>query len=189
MVYKDDAKSWRVPSYYFKFADDANLMFRLPYRNISYRVIRRARTQHEEQRSEGYDSMARALFNHMAQGTTADVLAQMMLRADPVCRQYDARMLIPIHDELVFECPLQHKHHFLRRMWNVLEESPAPDWIVPIVVEPKLGVRFGEMEKVLVRPVFWKGPRVRRRAYARSICRSNDLPTQQRVRNAMFRLF
>jgi len=189
VVYRDDSKGWRVPSHYFNFADDSNLMFRLPYRNIPYRIIRRARTQYEEQRSEGYDTMARALFNHMAQGTTADVLAQMMLRADPVCRQYDARMLIPIHDELVFECPLQHVHEFMYRMWGVLEEPPASDWIVPIVVEPKLGVRFGQMIKVNIRPIRRVRFRVRRRAYARSICRSKDLPNQQRFRNAMFRLF
>ena len=72
----------------------------------------------------------------------------MMLRARPLCAEYGARLLIQIHDELVFEAPQGRADAFVRALWAVLEEPPAPSFRIPVVVEPKRGPRFGEPAKL-----------------------------------------
>jgi hypothetical protein len=72
----------------------------------------------------------------------------MMLRAEPVCRRFGARLLLQIHDELVFEVPTRKWAPFTRAMRKVLEQSPTGGFRVPVVVEPKAGPRFGELKKL-----------------------------------------
>jgi DNA polymerase I-like protein with 3'-5' exonuclease and polymerase domains len=117
----------------------------LPVRNIPWRLIRRVRTGREEARYEGFDKTWRQLFNHVAQGGTADIVKTMMVRAQPVCAQFDAHLLVQIHDELVFEVPKRRMGEFARAMRRVLITLPTEDFCVPIVVEPSAGTRFGEM--------------------------------------------
>jgi hypothetical protein len=141
-------KAGRISQAPYRFFDDSGLIFRLPVRNVPWRIIRRVRTRREEAVYEGFDRVARQLFNHIAQGGTADVAKTMMLRAEPVCRRFGARLLLQIHDELVFEVPQRKWAAFARAMKRVLEQPPALGFRVPIVVEPKAGPRFGEMQKL-----------------------------------------
>ncbi|MDY3555982.1 DNA polymerase [Gemmata sp. JC717] len=138
-------KVGRISQAPYRFFGESGLVFRLPVRNVAWRLIRRVRTPREEAVYEGFDKVRRQLFNHIAQGGTADVAKTMMLRAEPVCRAFGAGPLIQIHDELVFEVPARRLGRFARRMKRTLEEPPAPDFRVPIVVEPKAGERFGEL--------------------------------------------
>jgi DNA polymerase I-like protein with 3'-5' exonuclease and polymerase domains len=128
--------------------DDRALQYRLPVRNWGWRSIRRVRARGEEAVYEGFDATARSAFNFICQGGTADVAKLMMLRAQPECARFGARLLLQIHDELVFEAPRERATEFLRSMWRVLEESPVPSFRIPIVVEPKRGPRFGELCKL-----------------------------------------
>jgi DNA polymerase I-like protein with 3'-5' exonuclease and polymerase domains len=145
-IYND--RQGRVSTAYYRFFDDDDLVFRLPIRNVAWRIIRRVRTTTEEAEYEGFDRVRRQLFNHLCQGATADVVKRMMIRSLPVCRAFGARLLLQIHDELVFEVPIRNTGWFVRRMRQVLETPPTPDFRVPIVVEPKVGVRFGELRGV-----------------------------------------
>ena len=97
-------------------------------------MIRRVRTGREEARYEGYDKTWRQLFNHVAQGGTADIVKTMMVRAQPVCSQFDAHLLLQIHDELVFEVRKRRAPAFTRAMRRVLLAPPTDDFRVPIVV-------------------------------------------------------
>jgi DNA polymerase I-like protein with 3'-5' exonuclease and polymerase domains len=135
----------RISQLPYRFFEDHNLVFRLPVRNISWRLIRRVRTGREEARYEGFDKTWRQLFNHVAQGGTADIVKTMMVRCQPVCTQFDANLLVQIHDELVFEAPKRRMGAFSRAMQRVLLLPPTEDFRVPIVVEPSAGTRFGEM--------------------------------------------
>jgi DNA polymerase I-like protein with 3'-5' exonuclease and polymerase domains/phage FluMu protein Com len=135
----------RISQLPYRFFEDHNLVFRLPVRNIPWRLIRRVRTGREEARYEGFDKTWRQLFNHVAQGGTADIVKTMMVRAQPVCAQFDAHLLVQIHDELVFEVPKRRMGEFARAMRRVLIMPPTEDFRVPIVVEPSAGTRFGEM--------------------------------------------
>jgi DNA polymerase I-like protein with 3'-5' exonuclease and polymerase domains len=143
----DHVRGRLSPRDYAVFAD-ADLLYRLPVRNWGWRSIRRVRARGEEAVYEGFDATARSAFNFICQGGTSDVAKLMMLRALPVCAAFGARLLIQIHDELVFEAPRVRATAFLRAMWRVLEQPPVPSFRIPIVVEPKRGPRFGELTKL-----------------------------------------
>jgi len=129
----------------YRLFEDAEMQYLLPVRNIGWRSIRRVRVRGEEAMYEGFDATARTAFNFICQGGTADICKLMMLRAQPACQHFGARLLIQIHDELVFEVPTDKTTTFLGAMKGVLEQSPTPDFKVPIVVEPKRGMRFGDL--------------------------------------------
>lgn len=133
---------------YRLFSTHPPLMYRLPVRNVSWRSIRKVRTDSEEAQYHGFDSTARSLINHIYQGGTADVSKTMMIRAGAYCRWIGAKLLLNIHDELLFEVPSSRVMEFIRTMQRLLELKPSTNWTVPIRVEPKRGTLFGEMVKI-----------------------------------------
>jgi DNA polymerase I len=44
--------------------------------------------------------------NHPVQGTAAALFKLACIRLMPLYRQYDAKLILPVHDAVVFECPL-----------------------------------------------------------------------------------
>jgi hypothetical protein len=133
---------------HYSMFDFEALQYRLPIRNWGWRSIRRVRARGEEADYEGFDGTARQAFNFICQGGTSDICKLMMLRSQPVCKEFGARLLIQIHDELVFEVPKERTKEFLATMKKVLEEPPVPGFAVPIVVEPKRGPSFGSLVTV-----------------------------------------
>lgn len=140
----------RISQAPYRFFDDDQLIFKLPVRNIPWRLIRRVRTACEECRYQGFDTTRRQLANHIFQGSTADVARLMMIRSQPLCREFGARLLLQIHDELVFEVPGNERRvmQFVRAAVKILQLPPSPEFSVPIVVEPKIGKRFGELREL-----------------------------------------
>lgn len=143
-IYHD--KDGRISQYPYRFFEDENLTWRLPVRNIPWRIIREVRHQGESSRYPGFDQVKRQILNHVFQGGTADVVKMMMLRSVSVCQKYRAHLLLNIHDELVFEVPEERKSDFINEMKHTLEEWPDSGWRVPIVVEPKHGKSFGSLQ-------------------------------------------
>lgn len=142
-----DHKRGQLSSHPYRLFDEHGLQYRLPYRNWAWRSVRRVRAGGQEARYEGFDATARAAFNFVCQAGTADVAKLMMLRAGPLCQRHGARLLIQIHDELVFEVLQAEADAFLAAMKTELEQPPTRDFRVPIVVEAKRGRRFGELAK------------------------------------------
>ncbi len=142
----------RISQAPYRFFDDREHIFGLPIRNVSWRLIRRVRTATEECGYEGFDRTRRQLFNHLCQATTADIVRLMMLRMRPVVERFNARLLLLIHDELVYEVPEGEALAFMRTARKVLEQQPTPDFNIPIEIEPKLGTAFGELRK----PTDWE---------------------------------
>ena len=140
-----DHQLGRLAQHPYRLFDQHGLQYTLPVRNWAWRSIRRVRSRGQEARYEGFDATARAAFNFICQAGTADVAKLMMLRAGPLCERYGARLLIQIHDELVFEVPRKHAERFLTKMRRELERPPTPEFRVPIVVEAKRGVKFGDL--------------------------------------------
>jgi DNA polymerase I-like protein with 3'-5' exonuclease and polymerase domains len=138
-------KRGRLAGHPYRLFDQFGLQYTLPVRNWAWRSIRRVRADGQEARYEGFDATARAAFNFCCQGGTADVAKLMMIRSQPLCERHGARLLIQIHDELVFEVPTPHADRFLAEMKEELERPPTPEFRVPIVVEAKRGRRFGEL--------------------------------------------
>ena len=143
----EDVKGVIPKIHFYRLFQPHRLLYLLPVRNIAWRSIRRVRTDTEESVYYGFDSTSRSLINSIFQGGTADIAKLMMIRCLPYCNWIRARLLLNIHDELVFEVPEHRVMEFIRTMKRLLELPPDSSWTIPIRVEPKHGVRFGLMEK------------------------------------------
>jgi DNA polymerase-1 len=70
----------------------------------------------------------RAAINARLQGTAADIIRRAMVRMDAALQkeQLSARMLLQVHDELVFEVPEGEVEKTLPVVKRVMEEAPMP---------------------------------------------------------------
>ena len=141
----------------YRIYDHTFLEYRLPIRNIAWRSIRRVRALGEEAQYRGLDSVTRALFNAICQGGTADLTKLMMLGSGPLCDRFGARLLLQIHDELVFEVPQGRVTEFIDAAIPVLQ-GLVPGFAVPVILEPKFGARFGSLEWRGVKAILARRP-------------------------------
>jgi hypothetical protein len=146
LVYEDSTGP--TCTYPYHILDDSSLLYHMPTRNVSWRSIRRVRTDSEEAVYYGFDSTARSLVNSIYQGGTADISRVGLIRCQPLLTQYGARLLLQIHDEILAECPSESATEFAIKMAAILERPPSPVFRIPIRVEPKTGPRFGNLEPV-----------------------------------------
>ncbi len=83
----------------------------------------------------------RAAINARLQGTAADIIRRAMVRMDAALEKHklSARMLLQVHDELVFEVPDAQVEHTLPVVTVVMIEAPLPavSLTVPLHVEAK----------------------------------------------------
>ena len=81
----------------------------------------------------------RAAVNARLQGTAADIIRRAMVRMDAALakKKLAARMLLQVHDELVFEVPDAEVERTLPVVKAVMEDAPLPavSLSVPLQVE------------------------------------------------------
>jgi DNA polymerase-1 len=103
-------------------------------RKINIPTIR-SKSIHERQFAE------RAAINAPLQGAAADVMRRAMIRMPPALEAagLKARMLLQVHDELVFEAPEDEAEAVCEVARTVMERAalPAVDFSVPLVVEAR----------------------------------------------------
>ena len=89
----------------------------------------------------------RAAVNMPIQGTAADLMKIGMLRVHECLASTGARMLLQVHDELLFECPRDQ----VERVAKVAREGMggAYEMRVPLKVDVKMGKNWAEMSEVL----------------------------------------
>lgn len=102
----------------------------------------KASVMHERQGAE------RAAINAPIQGTSADIIKRAMARMGPALEQAglnDVKMLLQVHDELVFELPEGDVEQASALIRQVMENAAAPlvDISVPLVVEVGTGASWG----------------------------------------------
>ncbi|MTW18042.1 DNA polymerase I [Rhodoplanes serenus] len=70
----------------------------------------------------------RAAINARLQGSAADIIRRAMVRMEPALEKakLSARMLLQVHDELVFEVPESEVEQTLPVVRRVMEEAPMP---------------------------------------------------------------
>jgi DNA polymerase-1 len=87
--------------------------------------------------------MERAAINARLQGTAADIIRRAMIRMEGALQRakLDARMLLQVHDELVFEAPESQVARTLPIVQAVMEGAaePAVRLSVPLQVDAKAG--------------------------------------------------
>ncbi len=90
----------------------------------------------------------RQAINAPIQGAAADVIRRAMIRMPAALRQtrLSAKMLLQVHDELVFECPKAEAEKTIEVAREVMESAPHPavEISVPLVVEARAGNNWDE---------------------------------------------
>ena len=83
----------------------------------------------------------RAAINAPIQGTAADIIRRAMIRIPPVLRNHHARMLLQVHDELVFEMPHAEVDTLCPQLQAIMENAAFPvlSLDVPLTVDIGMG--------------------------------------------------
>jgi DNA polymerase-1 len=88
----------------------------------------------------------RVAVNMPVQGTAADVMKRAMLQIDAALKEREvaSRMILQVHDELIFELPRQE----VPEVAGVLQEimPSAIEMVVPLQVDMKVGPNWRDME-------------------------------------------
>jgi DNA polymerase-1 len=85
----------------------------------------------------------RAAINTPVQGSAADVIKLAMLRLDEALQDYDARMLLQVHDELVVEAAEDQAEDVAAVMRKTMED--AVELEVPMKVDVGIGKNWAEI--------------------------------------------
>lgn len=77
----------------------------------------------------------RMAFNAVIQGSAADLVKKAMLKTDALIQSDpSARLLLQVHDELVFEVAASHAARLAEELKRAME-GVAPDFLVPLTVQ------------------------------------------------------
>jgi DNA polymerase-1 len=91
----------------------------------------------------------RMAVNMPIQGTAADLIKIAMIRINKKSENKKFKMLLQVHDELIFEVETQHIKFLQKIIKQEMEESPeVKKFKVPIEVKIKIGDNWGEMEEI-----------------------------------------
>ncbi|WP_460448488.1 DNA polymerase I [Alsobacter sp. SYSU BS001988] len=92
--------------------------------------------------------MERAAINAPIQGSAADIIRRAMVRIEPALEKarLAARMLLQVHDELVFEVPDEEVEKTIPVVRRVMEEAPHPavNLSVPLQVDARAAHNWDE---------------------------------------------
>ena len=86
--------------------------------------------------------LLRAAANAPIQGSSADIIKIAMVQLHEVLKKYQARMLLQVHDELVFEIPPQEWEELRPQIKSVMENAVSLS--VPLVVDIHAGDNWME---------------------------------------------
>jgi DNA polymerase-1 len=90
----------------------------------------------------------RQAINAPIQGAAADVIRRAMIRMPDALKKarLSAKMLLQVHDELVFECPKDEADQTIATARKIMEQAPLPavEISVPLVVDARAGKNWDE---------------------------------------------
>ncbi len=88
----------------------------------------------------------RAAINAPIQGTAADVIRRAMIRVPAAIEKLNVKMLLQVHDELVFEVSVAEVDETIDAVRQVMERAclPAVDLDVPLTVDAGQGANWAE---------------------------------------------
>jgi len=91
----------------------------------------------------GYDAgLLRAAANAPIQGSSADIIKVAMIRLHELLKGYETRLLLQVHDELVFEVPPDEWAELAPQIIDTMESAVSLK--VPLVVEASAGPNWME---------------------------------------------
>ena len=86
----------------------------------------------------------RTAINAPMQGTAADIIKKAMLAVDKwlATDEFDAKMIMQVHDELVFEVAESQVTAFTEKVIDIMQQAASLD--VPLIVEAGFGDNWDE---------------------------------------------
>ncbi len=86
----------------------------------------------------------RTAMNHPMQGTAADIIKIAMARVSRRLEEegFAAHMILQVHDELDFECPIDEVEHLTTMVRDVMEH--VVDLRVPLIAEASTGITWAD---------------------------------------------
>lgn len=107
---------------------------------------RKIHTPEINAKGPGAGFAGRAAINAPIQGTAADIIRRAMVRMDDAIADIPARMLLQVHDELIFEVEEDAADALIARAREVMEGAadPAVHLSVPITVDAGQGANWAE---------------------------------------------
>ena len=92
------------------------------------------------------EAAERMAINMPVQGTSADIIKVAMVNLDREMqkRQLKSKMLLQVHDELIFEVPEDELENVRQLVPEIM--STALELCVPLKVDIKTGKNWGEMQ-------------------------------------------
>jgi DNA polymerase-1 len=92
--------------------------------------------------------MERAAINAPLQGTAADIIKRAMIRVPPALKErgLKAKMLLQVHDELIFEVPVKEVEETSALVREIMQQAhePARQIAVPLICEAGVGDNWAE---------------------------------------------
>jgi DNA polymerase-1 len=86
----------------------------------------------------------RAAINAPLQGSAADIIKKAMIDIDAFLNKEmpEVKMIMQVHDELIFETPKKNSEEVLSIMKNMMEKAVELD--IPLIVEAAIGTNWNE---------------------------------------------
>ena len=86
----------------------------------------------------------RAAINAPLQGSAADIIKKAMLDIDDLIlnKMSDVKMIMQVHDELVFECPKDNADKTMEKMKDTMEQTVELN--IPLIAEAAIGSNWNE---------------------------------------------
>ena len=86
----------------------------------------------------------RAAINAPLQGSAADIIKKAMLDIDELLLNelQDVRMIMQVHDELVFECPKNKADAVMKKMKDTMEDTV--ELKIPLIADAAIGLNWNE---------------------------------------------
>jgi len=92
-------------------------------------------------------SAERMAVNMPFQGTAADMIKMAMIKIEKIVgNKEDIKMLLQVHDELVFEIKKEKVKYYTEKIKNIMEN--VVDLKVPVIADVSIGANWGELKKM-----------------------------------------
>ncbi len=88
----------------------------------------------------------RAAINAPIQGTAADIIRRAMIRVPDAIKDLPAKMLLQVHDELLFEVKEEYCDDLIAKVQSIMEEASLPflKMDIPLSVDAGRGMNWAE---------------------------------------------